>query len=37
MLLFSKVERLTQRMAGMAFLGNFQDNLCRCSRRYGSP
>ncbi|XP_006870134.1 PREDICTED: formin-like protein 3 isoform X2 [Chrysochloris asiatica] len=27
MLLFSKVERLTQRMAGMAFLGNFQDNL----------
>ncbi|XP_072510716.1 formin-like protein 3 isoform X2 [Notamacropus eugenii] len=27
MLLFSKVERLTQRMAIMAFLGNFQDNL----------
>ncbi|XP_017534020.1 formin-like protein 3 isoform X5 [Manis javanica] len=27
MLLFSKVERLTQRMAGMAFLGNFQENL----------
>ncbi|XP_060051384.1 formin-like protein 3 isoform X3 [Erinaceus europaeus] len=27
MLLFSKVERLTQRMAGMAFLGNFHDNL----------
>ncbi|XP_036064492.1 formin-like protein 3 isoform X4 [Onychomys torridus] len=27
MLLFSKVDRLTQRMAGMAFLGNFQDNL----------
>ncbi|XP_006887849.1 PREDICTED: formin-like protein 3-like [Elephantulus edwardii] len=27
MLLFSKVERLTQRMAGMAFLGNFQGNL----------